>query len=154
MGGRAIATTCGHKLREKTPLGNNNDDVYYPRGRSNIFKRLKSILRQTLFSFVARTGPRSPTGLLQTRQQTHQALSGKMLLPETALDEPRLAGGLLDRETQPTAILARDLGGVCPLTHCVRESVAQTSVASRFVGELIGWLCVVRCFIEATFKHR
>ena len=30
-----------------------------------------------------------------------------MLLPEAALNEPSLAGGLLNRETRPSAILAR-----------------------------------------------
>ena len=54
-----------------------------------------------------RTGPRSPTGLLRTKHQTHPAYSGKMLLPEAALNEPSLAGGLLNRETRPSAIPAR-----------------------------------------------
>ena len=54
-----------------------------------------------------RTGALSPTGLLQTKQQTHQAHSGTMLLPEAALNEPSLAGGLLKRETRPSAIQAR-----------------------------------------------
>ena len=45
--------------------------------------------------------------LNRTKQQTYQALSGKMLLPEAALNEPSLAGGLLNRETRPSAIQAR-----------------------------------------------
>ena len=31
-----------------------------------------------------------PMGLLQTKQQTHRACSGKLLLPEAALNEPSL----------------------------------------------------------------
>ena len=54
-----------------------------------------------------RNGTLSPTGLLQTKQQTHQARSGKMLLPEAVLNEPGLAGGLFNREAWPSAIQAQ-----------------------------------------------
>ena len=37
---------------------------------------------------------------------THQAHPGKMMLPEAALNEPGLVGGLLNRETRPSSVLS------------------------------------------------
>ena len=79
-----------------------------------------------------RTGTRSPTGLLQTKQQTHQAHSGKMLLPEAAVNEPSLTWW--PPESGDPALChtgaVRDRGGVCrttSLTHGVREGGPDTS---------------------------
>ena len=79
-----------------------------------------------------RTGTRSPTGLLQTRQQTHRAHSGKMLLPGAALTEPSLTWW--PPQSGDPALChtgaVRDRGGVCrttSLTHGVREGGPDTS---------------------------
>ena len=48
------------------------------------------------------TGPGpAPQLVCLEQQQTHRAFCGKMMLPEAALNEPRLAGGLLRRQTRP-----------------------------------------------------
>ena len=83
-----------------------------------------------------RTGTRSPTGLLQTKQQTHRAHSGKMLLPGAALNEPSLTRW--PPESGDPALChtgaVRDRGGVCrttSLTHGVREGGPDTSGRKR-----------------------